>query len=287
MPVQYVHKMKIWHYSIIMIMIALVADGNNVFGQTGSTPNDFGDENKSVAVTHTVTVQNLSPPEWPPCCPPVILSQVELASQFKFLPDNTTCTSQPAVLPQHSCLTNLVPGRKVECSYISGNSCEPLHEYTSGTNQICGDSVQQPVPSSGSQWFDLYNTQNKTVQLQYFGLKLISGTDNYQSEGGGFEIGPHEKCTSTLSNSYYQGALEFKPVNITIQVSYYYDGKPYTTATPSLTDTYNDSGTWQFDGNNWTFAEQNTASVPEFPYATIVLITSITSLVIFYRMKFG
>ena len=233
---------------------------------------------------HT-TVKNLSPPEWPPCCPPVILSQVELGSQFKFLPDNIICTSQPAVHPQHSCLTNLVPGRKVECSYISGNSCEPLHQYTSGTNHSCFGDSMQPISSSGSQWFELYNTQNKTVQLQYFGFKLISEKNMQQSEGGGFGIGPHEKCTLALSNSYYQGALEFKPVNMTIDVSYYYNGKPYTTATPSLTDTYNDSGTWQFDGNKWTFAEQNTIPVPEFPYAIPVLLVSIISLIFLYQIK--
>ncbi len=241
-------------------------------------------ENKSGTVTHTTTIQNLSPPEWPPCCPPVILSQVELGSQFKFLPDNLTCTSQPAVYPQHSCLTNLVPDRKVECSYISGNSCEPLHQYTSGTNQSCfGGSV--PPLSSGTQWFDLYNTQNKTVQLQYFGLK-ISEKGTQASEGGGPLLGPHEKCTFVFANSYFQGALEFKPVNMTIQVSYYYDGKPYTTATPSLTDTYNDSGTWQFDGNRWIFAEQNTISVPEFPFAIPIFLASFVSAIVFYRMKF-
>ncbi|HJW19573.1 MAG TPA: hypothetical protein VJ571_03345 [Candidatus Nitrosotalea sp.] len=248
-------------------------------------PDSFVAENKSTTVTYTTTVKNLSPPEWPPCCSPVILSQVELGSQFKFLPDNLTCTSQPAVYPQHSCLTNLVPDRKVECSYISGNSCEPLHQYTSGTNKSCYGDSMQPL-SSGSQWFDLYNTQNKTIQLQYFGIKLISGNDVQGSKGDGPLLGPHEKCTLVLSSSYYQGALEFKPVNMTIQVSYYYDGKPYTTATPSLTDTYNDSGTWQFDGNKWIFAEQNTMTVPEFPFAQIILVFGIISTVVIYRIRF-
>ncbi|HET7337292.1 MAG TPA: hypothetical protein VFJ23_05310 [Candidatus Nitrosotalea sp.] len=250
-----------------------------------SEPDSSVAENKSVAVTHTTTVKSMSPPEWPPCCQPVILSQVELASQFRFLPDNITCTSQPAVYPQHSCLTNLVPDHKVECSYISGNSCEPLHQYTSGTNKSC--FVDSTVPlSSGTQWFDLYNTQNKTVQLQYFGYKLISGDHVQGSEGGGFDIGPHEKCTLALSNNYSQGALEVKPVNMTLQVSYYSDGKPYTTATPSLTDTYNDFGTWQFDGNKWVFAEQNTMTVPEFPFAVPVMLIGIISTIVFYRMKF-
>src|SRR5574337_989894 len=269
------------------LLLLVVVFGALTFSSVNSIsePDSPVAENKSVAVTHTTTVQILSPPEWPPCCQPVILSQVELASQFKFLPDNVTCTSQPAVYPQHSCLTNLVPDRKVECSYISGNSCEPLHQYTSGTNKNCFDNSAQPI-SSGTQWFDLYNTQNKTVQLQYFGLKLISGDNMQGSEGGGFDIGPHEECTLVLSNNYSQGTLEVKPVNMTLEVSYYYDGKPYTTATPSLADTYNDSGTWQFDGNKWVFAEQNTVAVPEFPFAVPVMLIGIISTIVFYRMRF-
>ncbi|MHB8546776.1 MAG: hypothetical protein ACYDAJ_08425 [Nitrosotalea sp.] len=72
---------------------------------------------------------------------------------------------------------------------------------------------------------------------------------------------------------------------MTIEVSYYYDGKPYTTATPSLTDTYNDSGTWQFDGNKWVFAEQNTMTVPEFPFAVPVMLIGMMSVIIFYGIK--
>ena len=269
---------------LLLVIVLVVLTFNSA--SSIAEPDSVVAENKSVIVTHTTNVQNLSPPEWPQCCPPVILSQVELESQFKFLPDNLTCTSQPVVYPQHSCLTNLVPDRKVECSYISGNSCEPLHQYTSGTNKSCFSDSVQPI-SSGTQWFDLYNTQNKTVQLQYFGFKLISGNNMPESKGGGFDLGPHEKCTLALSNSYSQGALEFKPVNMTIEVSYYYDGKPYTTATPLLTDTYNDSGTWQFDGNKWVFAEQNMVAIPEFPFAIPVLLTGIMSILVFYRMKFG
>lgn len=270
------------------LLLLVVILGVLTFNSASSItePDSSVTENKSVTVTYTTTVQNLSLPEWPPCCSPVILSQVELASPFKFLPDNLTCTSQPSVYPQHSCLTNLVPDRKVECSYISGNSCEPLHQYTSGTNKSCFSNSVQSI-SSSTQWFDLYNTQNKTVQLQNFGFKLISGNNTQQSEGGGFDLGPHEKCTLALSNSYSQGALEVKPVNMTIQVSYYYDGKPYTTATPLLTDTYNDSGTWQFDGNKWVFAEQNTMTVPEFPFAVPVMLIGLVSTIVFYRMQFG
>jgi hypothetical protein len=133
---------------------------------------------------------------------------------------------------------------------------------------------------------ELGTMERKTAQLQYFGYKLISGNDVQGSEGGGFYIGPHEKCTLVLSNNYSQGALEVKPINMTLEVSYYYNGKPYTTATPSLTDTYNDSETWQFDGNKWVFAEQNMIPVPEFPLAIPVMLIGLISTIVFYRMKF-
>ena len=275
--------------SMLVVLIALVLTGSTVFAQTSPTPNDLGDRNKSVTVTQTTTVQNLSPPEWPPCCPPVIISQAEINSPFKFLPDNSTCTSQPAVYPQYGCLTNLVPGRKVECVYFSGNSCVPIHQYVKGTNQNCTSGLTQlDILTSSTQWYDVYNTQNKTVQLQYFDDEVTDGKSMLGNKGGpnfAMSLGPHEKCTRAVSDYSFQGIPEFKPVNMTMKVSYYYDGKPYTTATPQFTDIYNDSRTWQFDGTQWIFAEQNTVPVPEFPLAIPILLASIASLLFFNRIN--
>lgn len=108
------------------------------------------------------------------------------------------------------------------------------------------------------------------------------------SEAGPFytipNIGPHGKCTY----GFYpvDEPISLDPTNKTVLISYDYDGKHYTTSTPLLTDVYNDNRTWQFDENKWTFAEQNTVTIPEFPFALPVLLASITSLVIFCRIKF-
>ena len=48
----------------------------------------------------------------------------------------------------------------------------------------------------------------------------------------------------------------------------------------------NKTGTWQFDGNKWVFTEQNTMTVPEFPFAVPVMLIGTISTIVFYRMIF-
>jgi hypothetical protein len=218
--------------------------------------------------------------------PPVLITQVELDSPFVFLPDNQICYDKPGFSNNYTCLTNLVPGHKVQCAYFLGSStCEPIHQHTSGTNKSCLGSLGA---SNAPQWFDVYNTQNKTIQLQYFDVRVPShGGGSYNEDGPYYtipSIGPHEKCTYGFFP--VDEAISLDPTNKTIAISYDYEGKHYTTSTPSFTDLYNDTRTWQFDGNKWIFAEQNTVTVPEFPFAIPVLLTSIILLVVFYRMKF-
>lgn len=220
--------------------------------------------------------------------PPVVITQVELDSPFVFLPDNQTCTSPPQFGFVNNCLTDLVPGHKVQCSYFLGSrTCEPLHQYTSGTNRNCMGS-QSLGNASAPQWFDVYNTQNKTIQLQYFDVRVPSTISTGYSEFGPYyaipQIEPHEKCTFAITPFGEPIALD--QTNRTIIVSYDFEGKHYTTSTPKLTDVYNDSRTWQFDGNKWVFAEKNTVAVPEFPFTIPVFLVSITSLIVFYRIKF-
>lgn len=220
--------------------------------------------------------------------PPVIINQVELDSQFKFLPDNDTCSSQHVFYPHHSCLTDLVPGHKVECSYFYGTNCQPLHQYTANTNKTCLSLSQSWSSYDGPQWFEIYNTLDKPVQLQYFDVKIPSTYSSGISEAGPYystsAIGPHEKCTFAFSP--VDEAMDFDPTNLTIMISYDYDGKHYTASTPPLTDIYNDSRTWQFNGNKWTFAEQNTVTIPEFPFAIPILLAGIASLVVLYKIRF-
>jgi hypothetical protein len=220
--------------------------------------------------------------------PPVVITQVELDSPFAFLSDNQTCTSPPQLGFVNNCLTDLVPGRKVQCAYFLGSStCEPLHQYTSGTNKNCVGS-QGLGNASAPQWFDMYNTQDKTIQLQYFDVSIPSTISSGITEAGPYssipQIGPHEKCTFAITP--FDEPIALDQTNRTIIVSYDYDGKHYTTSTPKLTDIYNDSRTWQFDGNRWTFAEQNTVTVPEFPFAASILVAGIVSLIVLYQLKF-
>ena len=219
--------------------------------------------------------------------PPVIITQVELDSPFKFLPDNDTCTSQHVFYPHHSCFTDLVPGHKVECLYFFGTTCQPLHQYTANTNKTCLSLSQDPMSYTGPQWFEAYNTLGKPVQLQYFDVKISSTAASGMSESGPYysisTIDPHEKCAF----AFYpvNQAMDFDPTNRTITLSYDYDEKHYAVSTPLLTDIYNDSRTWQFDGNNWVFANQNTITVPEFPLTIPVFLIGMISLITFYTIK--
>ena len=74
--------------------------------------------------------------------------------------------------------------------------------------------------------------------------------------------------------------------NMEMDISYNYDNKDYSVSTSSLSDIYNDMRTWQYDGTKWTFAEEKTVIVPEFPFAIPILVTGIASLLLFYKVKF-
>lgn len=224
--------------------------------------------------------------------PPVIITQVELDSAFSFLPDNQTCYDKPGFDSSHTCSTNIIPGHKVQCGYFIGSkTCEPIHQYTNGTNKNClgGQDMGNGGALSAPQWFDIYNIQDKPVQIQYFDVKVPSTLSTGITESGPYysmpEIGPHEKCSFTFFP--IDQAMSLDPTNRTMMISYDYDGKHYAVSTVPLTDSYNDSRTWQFDGNHWTFAEQNTVTVPEFPFAVPILLIGITSIIVFYIIKFG
>src|SRR5579885_1267253 len=215
--------------------------------------------------------------------PPVIITQVELSSPFALFPDNQTCYDKPGFTSTSTCTTDIIPGHKVQCAYFIGSSsCEPIHQYTSGTNHNCLDS--QNI-SNAPQWFDVYNTLNKTVQLQYFTVRVPTPNGSYSEAGPYYtisHIGPHEKCTYGFHP--VDEPISLDPTNKTILISYDYDGKHYAAYTPLLSDVYNDTRTWQYDGSQWIFTD-SVVSIPEFPFAIPVLLVSITSLVVFYRIK--
>jgi predicted secreted protein with PEFG-CTERM motif len=218
---------------------------------------------------------------------PVIITQVELASPFVLFPDNQTCYNKPGFASSYTCSTDVIPGHKVQCGYFIGSgTCEPIHQYTGGINQNCLGSEGF---SNTPQWFDVYNTLNKTIQLQYFTVKVPTQNGSYYEDGPHYtmpNIGPHEKCTY----GFYpvDEPISLDPANKTVLISYDYDGKHYTSSTPLLTDIYNDNRTWQFNGEKWTFAEQNTVAIPEFgTLAVPVLLIGIISVMAFYRSRFA
>ena len=216
---------------------------------------------------------------------PVMITQVELDSPFALFPDNQTCTSPPKIGFANNCLVELIPGKKVQCGYFMGSStCEPIHQYTGGTNKACLDPNEIP---RAPQWFDIYNAQNKTIQIQLFNVQTLQNMKPWGEENlvpVPITLGPHEKCTYGFGP--IDEPLTLDQTNMGFAVSYTYDGKNHTATTAPLTDLYNDSRTWQYDGNRWTFAEQNTITIPEFPFAGLMLLISFVSVIVFYRIKF-
>lgn len=215
---------------------------------------------------------------------PVMITQVELDNPLALFPDNQTCSSERGFDNQHTCLTDLIPDKKVQCAYFLGSStCEPIHQNTGGTNRSCLDLN---VTTQAPQWFDMYNTQNKTLAVQLFNVQTLQNMKSWGEESyvpTSITLGPYEKCTYGFGP--VDEPLTLDQTNMSFAVSYTYNGKNYTVSSPPLTDIQNDSRTWQFDGKQWIFAEQNTVTVPEFPFAVLILLVSITSSIVFYRIR--
>jgi hypothetical protein len=216
---------------------------------------------------------------------PLIITQVELDSPLAFFPDNQTCGSERGFDLPHTCLTDLIPGKKVQCAYFIGSrTCEPIHLYTGGTSHACLDLNEIP---RAPQWFDMYNTKNKTIQIQLFNVQTLQNKKPWGYESYvpvPITLGPYEKCTYGFGPVDEPLALD--QTNISFSVSYAYDGRNYTAITTPMTDLYNDSATWQLVGDKWIFAQQNTLTVPEFQFASVVLLTSIIFVIVYYRAKF-
>ncbi len=263
-------------------IIALHALGNYTIRSIAS----FGDmSNQIVLWSEPIQITVLPEKYMQDKTLPILITQVELDSPLAFFPDNQTCSSEYGFDAQHSCLTSLISGKKVQCAYFLGSgSCEPIHQYTGGTNHACLDYNEI---TRTPQWFDMYNTQNKTIQIQLFDVKTLQNAKPWGEESYvpvSITLEPYEKCTYGFGP--VNEPLSIDKTNMSFAVSYSYDGKNYTATTPPMTDTYNDSSTWQFDGSKWTLAQQNVVKVPEFPFATPILLVGIVSMMAFYRMRF-
>lgn len=272
------------HASGLVHSIAISHDGKYAIAGIGDS--NYGDGSVQLFTNEQATESPLNQISYAENkTSPVIITQVELGSAFAFFPDNQTCYDKPGFSNNYTCSTDLVPGHKVQCAYFIGSSyCEPIRQYTSGTNQSCFNNYPA---SSAPQWFDVYNTMNTTIHLQNFTIIEKWNQGPYGNIGPYstvMEMKPNEKCTIPIAPVDEPLAMYLN--NMSMEITYHYNGKDYNITTPSLSDTNNDTRTWQLDGNKWVFAEQNTITIPEFPFAIPILLISITSVIAFYDMKF-
>ncbi|HET7336582.1 MAG TPA: hypothetical protein VFJ23_01650 [Candidatus Nitrosotalea sp.] len=229
---------------------------------------------------------------------PVIITQVELATVLQ--PGNqsgTDCTEYQngtKICQSYTSPYNDIhsPYYNIQCAFFGG-TCQLMHQIQKLGNQC--DSLQENP--QGTQWVEIYNQMNSTVYLTHFGVTHILD-DILHIQGsppqyaGGDYVGsanltmtPHQHCSFGFVAGPIGSALEFPLNDTSLAVAYDYGNVHHLAATPFLTDLANDTRTWQFDGNKWTFAESNTVSIPEFPFAIPILLASIMSILIFYRMK--
>ncbi|MGH2611677.1 MAG: hypothetical protein ACRDFB_01350 [Rhabdochlamydiaceae bacterium] len=233
---------------------------------------------------------------------PIIITQVELSDPFQILPDDMACEDLGTGI---GCAANLVPNHKVACGHYLGSAdCEPLHVENNLTNTCMvasgfhadGTPIQDGYTKYGEQWMTLYNRLDKPItvshfeiypyknwQYDYSGPALPYHIANPPSVAPYLIMMPHQVCTYGFMA--IDEPLMLNTENTTLAAVYQYNGTQYESQTPALADIYNDSRTWQYDGTKWTFAEQNTVSVPEFPFATPVLLIGIVSMIIFYKTK--
>src|SRR5712692_4447639 len=140
-----------------------------------------------------------------------------------------------------------------------------------------------------SQWLVVHNTLNKSIQIDNFGYRASSDVPPGFREGEYYNpdihlnLGPRQSCTFVPSI----GDVPFIQItrNTTVSFQYAFQDVNYTFTTPPLTDTYNDSRTWQYNGTEWVFTDKDVA-IPEFPISALVLLISISLLILISRSKF-
>jgi streptogramin lyase len=131
--------------------------------------------------------------------------------------------------------------------------------YGPSTNQtICdssGTETKNVIVGQTSQWFELYNPTNNAVQADGYDFEITHPPQieipNITSDTH-ITIGPHQRCVFALFNT--DGPAIDDPRNVVISFAYRYNGTEYAITTPLLTDTYNDTRTWQLVDRNWIFA---------------------------------
>ncbi len=149
--------------------------------------------------------------------------------------------------------------------------------------------------TNGTQWVVIYNPNKVDIPLDFLYLAGSNGELKYFALDSTRTLNAGDKIVVQL-NHQQQRWSNIKN-SISIQSSYpdiygndldtnYNTSSPTIwDKTPPLTDTYNDSKTWQYNGTGWIFTDKQVA-VPEFPFAVPSLLIGITTLIFIYRLTF-
>lgn len=146
---------------------------------------------------------------------------------------------------------------------------------------------------NGTQWVRVYNPTSYEIPLDYVnivdsksGLVFADSEKNSTLKPGQNIVLPviHPTTISSdlvsLNNSItiypVYGLMYSPPSNMP---NMYWD------MTPVLTDSSHDSKTWQYNGTEWVYTDKRVV-IPEFPLAQIILVFSIASVIVFYRIRF-
>lgn len=146
---------------------------------------------------------------------------------------------------------------------------------------------------NGTQWVRIYNPNLADIPLGSLHLSGSNGESKYFDYNSTLES-EHDMIVQ-LNNMQ----PNWSNVNNTISINSAYpdiygnnldtnalnDSPTTWDKSPPLTDTYNDYKTWQYNGTGWIFTDKQVA-VPEFPFVIPILLASIMSLILFYRVKF-
>lgn len=143
-----------------------------------------------------------------------------------------------------------------------------------------------------TQWVRIYNPNTADIPLGSLHLAGSNGESKYFDYNSTLESG-HDMVVqlnhlqpswSTIKNTISINSSYPDIYGNDLDTNANSDSPTTWDKTPPLTDTYDDSRTWQYNGTGWMFTDKHVV-VPEFPFAVPILLVGIVSILIFYRLK--
>lgn len=155
-----------------------------------------------------------------------------------------------------------------------------------GPISFYADGIKSCIDNNGSigpwaiGWLELYNTKNATMLVNDVDIKDGNGEGSYPQ----ITLGPNEHCYIPIQDRFTTrigvggGLGNGAPIHDNATIIFSYSVQPfagktlYKYSTPSLSDDYGDTRTWQQVDGKWIFKEANI--VHEFPVKTTLLSPS-------------